>query len=370
VTDAPAPDPAETPALSPEDEGRGRLERYVDWAKKLSARTAALAALGLVIVGVLMGFIVAAFSEPPYGIRLMGLLSEALVSTGLSAAILLFALYNRVEIDGAVTNAFKETCVPVISESITKSTSSMEAHVTREYNRAIASVDARATDAEDAIEERMAKAFAGTAPPVKILKQDEIYLGSIDLLRKLDGNGGGDIRILMSAEEDLSQEPPNGNGGKQEAPNTGADGEQWLNELKKWLGPRNLGRSLRRVIAIPRKGFGEQLGRAQKHLLKPFEHQRATQWFLPDEDFSISVLLLGEQYALFGFPEQPRESDSVAYETPFQYAAVIKHPGLVRYLNHWFDERFADHCEATEVMHDGNINKPALKGFDNLEGAA
>lgn len=308
---------------------------YRWFAEKLSFRFVVTAAVALIVVGLVFLIGASIPSKSSFLVRLVGILGEASLSTGLTTLILVIAFNGRIEIRGAVTDAIDDR-LPALADCASKSF--------------------------EEIAEKITDIDRNGAPPVEILSRTRVYPRSIELLRELNKGDGCAVRILMSAEEDLAVDRTARASETGEAVRSqiGEDGKRWLEELGIWLDGGDGERELKRVIAIPRDGFGEQFDRAKQLLLKPFAERRATQWFMSDDDFSISVMLLGRRYALFGFPEKRIATGST---TPFQYAAVIQDEDLVDYLDGWFDERFVSHSDAVQVMHRGGINEDRLRAF-------
>ncbi len=199
-----------------------------------------------------------------------------------------------------------------------------------------------------------------------VLHRSEIYPRSITLLHELRT---GDVRILMSAEEDLTDTAGSGERAS-DNPESNFGGE-WVEQLSKWLRGDFDSNHLVRVIAT-RPQSANDVRRARDRLLLPFEGTNSSQWVYADPEFSVSILLLGDRHAIFGF--LPRRNDHLPSSSPtmlarttrLEYGVVITNRMLVKNLITWFDERYTSDGTAaitTKVMTRGEIDETALDAF-------
>ncbi len=345
---------AEKPLTSQESVDDGRSDGDGDDKEKLSGRLGLVLALGIFGVGVGAAAGVAFIPEDEtVAVEILKALSEAFMVTSLTTLIITFALLDEVRLE----RILKKLLLPRLVSLLGPAT---EVALMAHLPPAVAEICARIERAEG-VSQQVAGAY--------VLHRSEIYPRSITLLRELHN---GDVRILMSAEEDLTNSPTdqNGDDGSQ------SSGGTWVRELSKWLSRDFDGNHLIRVIAT-RPQFAEDVASARERLLLPFEGTNANQWIYADPEFSVSLLLLGDRHAIFGFI--PRRDSTIPVNSPrvlprttrLEYGVVISNRMLVKNLITWFDDRYAQGGNAaitTKVMTKGEIDDVALRAFADNHG--
>jgi len=253
-------------------------------------------------------------------------LSEALMVTGATTLIVSFALSDSIRFEPVIKRAFnaQTSRFPTLKEA-----KAMKADLAS----AVTTVGGDLYELQKELP-NLASAF--------VLKKERIYPQSITLLDDLHD---GDIRVLTTAEEDLST----------------PTGAEWIKALNAWLEVNFDSRRLLRVIAR-RPQYHDDMDRVKTELLEPFVGQNAHQWVYTDPEFALSVLLLGTRRAIFGFLPRTKQPNP-APKSRFQYAVVVTNEVLVRNLVTWFDERYASDGNGnstTKVMTGGAIDDSSL----------
>lgn len=325
--------------------------------ERLSRRLALVLALGIFGVGVGAATGVSFIPEDEtVSVEILKALSEAFMVTSLTTLIVTFALLDEVRLEGIL----KKLLLPRIINLLGPAT---DAALTAHLPPAVADICARIERAEG-VSQQIAGAY--------VLHRSEIYPRSITLLHELRN---GDVRILMSAEEDLTNASADHDSDDEPTGSQGSGGT-WVRELSEWLGADFDGNHLIRVIAT-RPQFAEDVASARERLLLPFEGTNSNQWIYADPEFSVSILLLGDRHAIFGFlPRQngtlpPNSPRLFARSTRLEYGVVISNRMLVKNLITWFDDRYAQDGNtaiATKVMAKGEIDDSALTAFADNHG--
>lgn len=251
--------------------------------------------------------------------------SEALMVTGATTLIVSFALSDSVRLEPVIKRIFaaQTSNFPTLREA---------KDMKEEIEGAVTSVSGDVHDIRNELPS-LASAF--------VLKKERIYPQSMTLL---DALHEGEIRVLTTAEEDLSTPA----------------GAEWIKALNEWLEVDFDSRRLFRVIAR-RPQFPDDMGQVKTQLLEPFVGRNAHQWVYNDPEFALSVLLLGTRRAIFGFLPRTKQPDP-APKSRFQYAVVVSNEVLVRNLVTWFDERYTNEegDSSTKVMTGGAIDEASL----------
>jgi hypothetical protein len=303
--------------------------------KSLSRLVIVLAALFLTALGVISGIVAAHTPEGAVGTRMLTGCSDALISAGVTTLLLTLAFYHRIEIAHATRHAFRTYVVPALDQRLIAQTSQL-----------MASVDERTSASGTQLSEikRAVDRLALTAASkVQIFQQGEIYAQSIKLLEEIDH---GTIRILMSVTED---------------PSSSEQGRRWLDALTAWLDEAPSDRRVQRVIAIPNSHGDEQIEQACCKLVDPFIGKSASQWFLVDDEFSLSVMLMNDQFCVFGFLK--RHDDPRDPRTSFEYAVDVENVKLSHYLAGWFEATYIQSERAFQVMDDGSCRRDGVAAF-------
>lgn len=265
------------------------------------------------------------FSKDTMASRLTTIAAEALLSTGITTILVTAALHNRIETTQAISDAFEHHYLPALRETLCD-------QFARHSGPAAASVP-------DPVLDQLCQSVRALTQDigthVRTFRQGEIYKNSAELLKGLQK---GTIRILMSAEEEL-----------------GSAGNDWLDALATWLDDDPISRSLHRVIAT--NGSAEEVSAVAATWLEPFRGKSADQWLYVDLEFSLSVMLMDERYAVFGFPHRHETND---HRTAFQYAAAIENADLVASLARWFENRFEQHPLGKPIMRNGAVTQEPL----------
>lgn len=271
----------------------------------------------------------------PYGHDIVSALSEALMVTGATTFIVSYALSDSVRLTPIIKRAFTNYAsqIPTADEISASVAEGLTASVSDAVTRLDAAIKCVATDME-----KHATAM--------VLKQDEIYPRSMTMLKEM---AEGDVRILMTAEEDLTSNP--------EA--NGYSGEDWVLDLKQWLDADYDKRKLYRVIAR-RPHSLDDLEQTKARLLEPFIGTNADQWVYTDAEFAVSVMLLGKYRAIFGFLPRTRRRTVTPSRTRFDYAVVVTSEMLVGNLVTWFNERYTRDNVAQKIMAGGDIDDHML----------
>ncbi|HEX5852224.1 MAG TPA: hypothetical protein VFY36_03940 [Solirubrobacteraceae bacterium] len=347
-----SPNTQQTHAASSAHEPKGLSE-------KLSAHFVVFLAVAAFLLG-LGGAIGAHYIPTSYAVWADALqaTSEALMVTGVTTLIVSFALFD----DFRLERILKSLLLPRIADILRP-----------ERMRAVAdsAIHAHLPDAVNQICSRIAQAesVSQQIAGAYVLHRSEIYPRSITMLQELRD---GDVRILMSAEEDLSDTSPSGESDSESESNAGAE---WVDQLDKWLRHDFDGNHLVRVIAARPKSAGD-VARVRDRLVLPFEGANANQWVYADSEFSVSILLLGDRHAIFGF--LPRRNDMppntprvLSRTTRLEYGVVVTNRMLVKNLITWFEDRYTkdgNSAIATKVMTKGEVDEDALNAFAQEHG--
>lgn len=299
--------------------------------EKLSDRIVWILATLLLVVGIVLVVLVDEGTIPSGATaEIVTSLAEALMVTGATTIIVSFALSETARLEPMIGRIFKDQA------SRFPSLDDIDDRITANIKSELAEVIAPLGGSV----EKLADELPGLANAF-VLKREHIYPQSITMLH---GLGSGEVRVLMTAEEDLSS----------------PSGEDWISELSEWLKVDFDSRRLIRVIAR-RPQFADDMEQVKAQLLEPFRETNANQWVYTDPEFPLSVLLLGTRLAVFGF--LPRTQANPAPRSRFQYAVVVTSEMLVRNLVTWFDDRYTKDekgAATARVMTRGEIDEDVL----------
>jgi hypothetical protein len=350
------------PAQPPSSEN-GRDE--ADTKEKLSARLVVVLAIGLVVLGI-GGAVGASFipESETVGIETARALSEAFIVTGITTLIVSFALLDDVRVERIVRSVLVPRITDVLQPKELRAVA--DSAIAEHLPNAVGEICSRIAQAET-VSQQIAGAY--------VLHRSEIYPRSITLLHEMHS---GFVRILMSAEEDLTDSAPNPETSDPADAKDSNSGAEWVEQLTAWLRSDFDGNHLVRVIAT-RPQSTTDIASARDRLIQPFVGTNANQWIYPDSEFSVSILLLGDRHAIFGF--LPRRSDHFPPNTPrmlprttrLEYGIVISNRMLVKNLITWFEDRYTKddpNATATKIMTKGEIAESAFDEFANRYGNA
>jgi hypothetical protein len=298
---------------------------------KLSNRLIIVVAVLFILVGA--GITVAVYEEwirDPTVAHLSAAIAEAILVTGATTLIVTFALADVARMQPVLKRLFDAQASRFPSAD--DISSNVTASLTQEIAAVTSPIDLDVKRIRDELQ-CLGSAF--------VLRQEHIYPQSVTMLQELNK---GDIRVLTTAEEDLSTEP----------------GAEWIDALNTWLSGHFDSRKLFRVIAR-RPDFPDDVEKVKEQALDPFRNTNANQWIYTDPELALSVLLLGTRRAIFGF--LPRIQRAESSQSRFQYAVVITNEMLVLNLVSWFDARYIsdeEKAKTTKVMSAGEINNAHL----------
>jgi hypothetical protein len=298
---------------------------------KLSNRVILLVAGLFMLIGVVGTVAVnEKWIHHPTVAQICAAIAEAFLVTGATTLIVTFALADVSRMQPVLKRLFDDQAASFpsaddISADVTSSLS-------REIAAATAPIDTDVKQIKDELQ-CLGSAF--------VLRQEHIYPQSVTMLHELNK---GEIRVLTTAEEDLSAGP----------------GAEWIEALNGWLEGHYDSRKLLRVIAR-RPEFPDDIDKVKEQVLDPFKNTNAHQWIYTDPELALSVLLLGTRRAIFGFLPRTQSDDSS--QSRFQYAVVITNEMLVLNLVSWFDDRYIsdeEMAKTTKVMTYGKIQDAHL----------